>query len=110
MNQRAALEGLAHGLELALTSIRELVSEADRDAWVDQVTSPLGRRRHCELARRGLLAGARKDRGRWYVRRREIDAYLESRAAQQEPDGGGAEEAAILAFRAKPRGGKRPRR
>jgi hypothetical protein len=80
MSSRSALDELAHGLELALAGLRKLMSEADPADWLDQAASPLGRRRHCELARSGGLAGARKVNGRWLVRRREIDAYIESHA------------------------------
>lgn len=102
MNRRAALEGLASGLELALTSVRHLLGGSDPDDWVDQTQSPLGRRTHCELARRGELGGARKVSGKWLVRRRDLDAYIErAGVASSESD------AEVLAFRAAKRGRKR---
>lgn len=43
--------------------------------WVDQATSPLGRRRHCELVRSGALPGVREGR-RVLVRREDLNKYL----------------------------------
>lgn len=102
MTRRAALETLAHGLELALAGVRELVEAPDPDEWVDQRSSPLGRRRHCELAKSGALAGARLDARHWYVRRRVIDEYIDSHGGAPKPEATSeADEAAeILAFRA----------
>jgi hypothetical protein len=79
MTRNAALRNLASGLELALTSIRQLLEMQDPDEWVEQTRSPFGKRKHCELARRGAFSSARKLEGRWYVRRRDIDAYIEER-------------------------------
>lgn len=78
MSRRAAIEQLAHGLELALNGVKRLLDEPDPDEWVDQNASPLGRRRHCELARRGELDGARKVKGHWLVPRRSVDAFIEA--------------------------------
>lgn len=77
MTRRAALDSLAQGLELALVGVRKLLSEPDPEDWVSQKNSPLGRRRHCELARAQVFKSARKVDGLWQVRRHEIDAYIE---------------------------------
>lgn len=101
MSRRAALAEFAHGLEMVLAGVKHLIDESDEDpnAWVDQVKSPLGRRRHCRLARTGALVGARKVSGQWLVRRRELDRYIE-RQAEAAGDGDSAEEAEIIAFKA----------
>src|SRR5262245_46482863 len=66
---------------LLATAIEEIV-EATLDMkgegsgeWVDQATSPLGRRRHCALVRAGKLPACRDGR-RVLVRRADIEAYL----------------------------------
>lgn len=106
MSRRAAIEGLAHGLELALVSVRKLLDEPDPDEWVAQTESPLGRRRHCELAKGGSLPGARFFERKWLVRRRVLDEWIDSHggtpqpAAQSEVD----EDAAILSFKAPKKG------
>jgi len=43
--------------------------------WVDQCSSPLGRRRHLALVRSGVLRGVKEGR-RVLVRRSDLDAYL----------------------------------
>ena len=65
---------------LLAEAVAELVSAhvskgAAAAEWVDQTSSPLGRRRHLELVRRGVLAG-RKEGRRILVRRADLDAYL----------------------------------
>jgi hypothetical protein len=45
--------------------------------WIDQTRSPLGRELHCELVRSGVLPGCKVHR-RVLVRRRDLDAYIES--------------------------------
>jgi hypothetical protein len=90
---------------------RELASALDEllegDEWIDQKTSPLGRRAHCEAARAGRLR-AKKIRGRWLAKRADIDEYIEqygSRAPVERPDVDDATAIAeILAFRASRRG------
>lgn len=97
MSRAAALHSLAHGLELALAGVRQLIDAPDPEEWIDQVASPLGRRRHCELCRHGVLAGARKVQGQWLVKRKELDAFIDGQGGAVE--GGAAEEVAILAFK-----------
>ncbi len=48
--------------------------------WIDQDASPLGRRRHLDLVRSRVLPGVREGR-KVLVRRRDVEAYLEKRAA-----------------------------
>jgi len=110
MSTRAAYEQVAHGLEVALAGLKRLMEEPDPNEWVDQETSPLGRRKHNELSRKGALDGAKKLNGRWLVRRRVVDAYIDANgggpkaAAATETE----DDAAILNFRAPPaRGGRR---
>lgn len=45
--------------------------------YYTQEDSPLGRRRHCRLARTGALKARRVGRD-WLVRRGDVEAYLES--------------------------------
>lgn len=61
-------------------AVAELVSAhvskgAASTEWVDQNDSPLGRRRHLDLVRTGVLPG-KKDGRRVLVRRADLDAYL----------------------------------
>jgi excisionase family DNA binding protein len=56
--------------------VRECFRERDaRDEWVDQERSPLGRRRHLALVRRGELPAV-KDGKRVLVKRCDLDTYL----------------------------------
>lgn len=50
---------------------------APADDWCDQDTSPLGRRRHRELAKRGAFP-AFKDGRRWRARRADVEAYIQA--------------------------------
>jgi hypothetical protein len=59
--------------------IDAIESTSSMSEWVDQKTSPLGRRRHLELARRGTLRSS-KDAGRVLIRRADIEAYLAKKA------------------------------
>lgn len=65
--------------------------ETNGAEWVDQNTSPLGRRRHLDLVRRGVLIGT-KDRRRVLVRRSDIDAYLVQHPSVQTKKGETAED------------------
>jgi hypothetical protein len=85
-----------------------LAEAPDPEEWVDQARSPLGRRQHCTLARRGVLTGARKIGGRWLVKRKNLDAFID---AQQGGDASeSAEQAQIMAFRARPAGRRKASR
>jgi hypothetical protein len=69
--------------------------EACAEDWIDQSRSPLGRKLHCALVRDGVLPGVKVHR-RVLVRRRDLDAYLEThRQAPAIIDG--SEEARALA-------------
>jgi excisionase family DNA binding protein len=69
----------------------------DGDEWIDQAHSPLGRRTHCMLVRTGELPGVRLHR-RVLVRRRDLDAYIEShRSAPAVSDSSAGSEAKALA-------------
>ena len=50
---------------------------SDGEDWIDQHASPLGRRRHCELARSDAFPARRVGR-RWLARRADVDAYIEA--------------------------------
>jgi hypothetical protein len=54
------------------------------DPWVDQRTSPLGRRAHCRLCKSGALP-ARKLRRRWLVRASDLAAYIEAHGRPAAP-------------------------
>lgn len=99
MTAARALQKLRDGLASSVAAIDELLSGPDPAEWIDQTRSPLGRRKHCRLARTGKLVGARKDGRQWLVKRRDLDVYLSA------ADGAGedASEAEVLAFRSKPR-------
>jgi len=80
----AALRPLARLLAPLVAA--ELASAAGED-WIDQETSPLGRRKHRELAKRGAFP-AHKDGRRWRARRADVDAFIEAQrpgAAREGP-------------------------
>lgn len=62
-------------LEIVQATIRQGLAESE---WVDQESSPLGRRRHLELARRKVLRSTKEGR-RVLIRRDDLNAYLESK-------------------------------
>lgn len=97
MNAKSArasgLRTLAMGLELALSGVKELLDASDPDDWVDQKSSPLGRRRHCAAVRRGELPG-RKVNGQVLVRRRDLDEYIDRHRTAIPAETEGAAEAA----------------
>jgi hypothetical protein len=68
-----ALDELERGLLLAIEGIKRL---RQSDDWVDQDHSPLKKRAHLDAVRRGDLAG-RKVGAQVFVRREELDAYIE---------------------------------
>jgi hypothetical protein len=73
MGASPALDELERGLLLALEGIRRARTADD---WVDQDHSPLKKRAHLDAVRRGDLVG-RKVGSQVFVRRDEIDAYIE---------------------------------
>ena len=69
-----AKRGIAEAVaDLIAATIEEGLAVSE---WVDQCTSPLGRRRHLEIARTGKLA-SRKHGSRVLIRRDELNAYIE---------------------------------
>jgi hypothetical protein len=52
----------------------------EEPGWVDQAQSPLGRRGHCALVRKGVLKGHKVGK-RIFIRREELGRYIESHAA-----------------------------
>lgn len=77
-----AAERIASACTTIAAAVRELVlasleSSSKSLEYFDQVTSPLGRRRHCDLCRRGALR-ARKAGRRWLVARKDLEAYLDA--------------------------------
>ena len=67
---------LAEAVAELITAQLELGTAANE--WVDQRTSPLGRRRHLEHAKSGTIPATRDGR-RVLMRRADIDAYLDQR-------------------------------
>jgi hypothetical protein len=63
----------------------ELARDERGDDWIDQIHSPLGRRTHCALVRRGTVPGVRLHR-RVLIRRRDLDKYIESHRAAPADD------------------------
>lgn len=57
-------------------------SHATADDWIDQYHSPLGKRKHLDLVREGVLSGRKPDRVHVFVRRSAIDAYIEQHPAK----------------------------
>lgn len=60
----------------ALAELHEKLAKTEGSDWVDQSTSPLGRRRHCALVRSGVIPG-RKHGRRFLARREDIEAFIE---------------------------------
>ncbi len=52
----------------------------EEPGWVGQAQSPLGRRGHCNLVRKGILKGHKVGK-RIFVRQGDLDRYIESHAA-----------------------------
>jgi hypothetical protein len=75
MNAKRIAELMRRRAELDLELAREFEQLADSE-WVDQQQSPLGRRRHCALARTGQVT-SRKVGRRVLIRKIDIDAVLE---------------------------------
>ena len=67
---------------LAPMVARELRGKATEDdtadRWVDQASSPLGRRAHCRACAAGKIEGARKVGKKWLARRSALDAYVQA--------------------------------
>ncbi|MFO0589881.1 MAG: helix-turn-helix domain-containing protein [Polyangiaceae bacterium] len=81
----AVLSMVAHLLAPFLVPALARVAQNDpEDGWVDQRCSPLGRRLHCSLARRGDLP-ARKLGRRWLVKRTVLEAYIAEHGKAAEP-------------------------
>lgn len=99
MNTRAMQRLSAHFRQIA-QAMDELIEE---DNWIDQESSPLGRRTHCKAARSGALP-ARKLAGKWLARRKDIDAYIEAHGtkppAERTEENEDRAVAEILEFRA----------
>ena len=62
-------------LHSLIDQIVDAIEATAAPEWVDQTNSPLGRRRHLELARTGVLKST-KDAGKVRIRRSDIEAYL----------------------------------
>jgi hypothetical protein len=60
--------------------------------WVDQHTSPLGKRLHMEAVRRGDLRGVKHGR-RILVRRADLDSFLANRSARRRASASDPDEA-----------------
>lgn len=72
-----AKKTIAAGVDELVEARLELASA--KEEWVDQNHSPLGHRRHLELARKGTLPSKKHGR-RVLVRRDDLNAYLEKHA------------------------------
>lgn len=77
----SAIDALEAGLTMVVAALRKLRTSED---WVDQKSSPLGRRRHLEAVRRGALKGHRVN-GLVLVRRADIDKYIAEHRVQPSP-------------------------
>jgi excisionase family DNA binding protein len=73
LERRAATERLAAALRDFIV-LNQMVTASGED-WIDQAASPLGRKRHLELARDGLIPSSRVGR-KVLMRRRDIDEFL----------------------------------
>jgi hypothetical protein len=87
------LAALVGGIEKWVReTVRAEVARPAPDDWIDQDESPLGRRRHLDLVRRGALPG-KKEGKRVLVRRADIDAYREGLPARAPAPGRAAPKA-----------------
>lgn len=65
--------------------------------WCDQTCSPLGRRRHRELASRGAFPAYKEGR-RWRARLADVEAYIQTHPTGDAPDTPGG----VAALRMRP--------
>jgi hypothetical protein len=76
-------------VDLVVAEVERRIAEREDGCsgsdWVDQRRSPLGRKLHCQLVRDGELPG-RKVHRRVLVRRRDLDAYVETHGTAPEPE------------------------
>lgn len=72
---QALFDALRPLVRLLAPLIREELSSDPREGWIDQATSPLGRRAHRELAKAGAFS-AQKIGRRWLARTVDVDAYI----------------------------------
>lgn len=73
MSANPAIEEVERGMRVVLEGLKRLRSA---DEWVDQDHSPLKKRAHLDAVRRGDLQG-RKVGSQVFVRRAELDEYIE---------------------------------
>ena len=67
---------------LVAKELRSQPNEDDNgDRWVDQTTSPLGKRAHCRACAEGKIAGAYKLKRRWLAKRSALDAFIAANGA-----------------------------
>lgn len=102
--REAAAAMMVEGLALFVESVIE--SRGLTGEWVDQKSSPLGTRRHCQLARDGVLSSARKVGRRWLVKRTELETFIASHGGG---DGDAQDKRALLAAILEPTAPKRRR-
>lgn len=77
----AIVAALAPLVELLLPALRARLASEDAAKgaagdWLDQRTSPLGRRAHCRACASGAITDARRVGRRWLARRSDLDAYI----------------------------------
>lgn len=70
-----AKRAIADAIEEYVTALVE--AHTTKAEYYSQDNSPLGRKRHCRLARSGALKARRVGR-EWLVKRGDVEAYLES--------------------------------
>jgi len=74
-----AARALISAVETFVSVIERDVGQ--RDEWISQYDSPLGRRGHLKAVRTGALAGVKVGR-RVLVRRSDVDSYLQKHVAR----------------------------
>lgn len=75
-----------HLLIVRKSDLRELLAEAASSPYYTQDNSPLGRERHCDLVRSGVIRGWKHGRT-WFARRVDVDAWIET-PEEQKPQTG----------------------
>lgn len=91
---------------LKVSELRKVLSEVKAEEstpYYTQDTSPLGRDRHCELLKAGVIKGWKHGRT-WFARREDVHAWIES-AEPAESDA--SPELAAISRRLQAAGGSR---
>jgi hypothetical protein len=91
LTREAAAKRLIEALGVYVETF--LAPAARHDDWISQTESPLGRQRHLDAVRQGLLPASRIGR-KVLVRRRDLDAFLANQGGK--PDSADRQAVALM--------------